>query len=74
MENNLTLHLKRFNSLLSVMNQTNQKQLVLSASEARGVQSDIYALLAHCANLSRRVQNNQTDDVVNVSMDGGGFK
>ena len=56
------------------MNQMNQKQLVLTAAEARSIQSDIYELLAHCAALSKRVQDNQTDSVVTVAMDGGGFK
>jgi hypothetical protein len=56
------------------MNQTQQKQLVLSAADARSIQSDLFDLLAHCAKLSARVQNNQTDSVVTVSMDGGGFK
>jgi hypothetical protein len=74
MSENLSLHLKRFNSLVHTMNQMNQKQLVLTAVEARSMQADIYDLLAHCANLSKRVQNNQTDSVVTVAMDGGGFK
>ena len=56
------------------MNQTNQKQLVISAADARSIQSDLFDLLAHCANLSARVQNNQIDSVVTIAMDGGGFK
>lgn len=74
MDHNLSLHLKKFNNLVQIMNQMNQKQLVLTAAEARSIQSDIYELLAHCAALSKRVQDNQTDSVVTVSMDGGGFK
>lgn len=74
MSENLSLHLKRFNSLVQVMNQMNQKQLVLTAAEARSMQADLFELLAHCANLSKRVQDNQTDSVVTVAMDGGSFK
>ena len=74
MENNLSLHLAKFNNMVKTMNQTNQKQLVLSAADARSIQSDLFDLLAHCANLSSRVQNNQIDSVVTIAMDGGGFK
>ncbi len=70
----LNLHIKKFNSLVKVMNQSNQKQLVLSANEARNLQADIFDILNHCADLSRRVQNNQIDSVVTVAMDGGSFK
>lgn len=56
------------------MNQMNQKQLVLTAAEARSMQSEIYELLAHCAALSKQVQNSQTNSVVTISMDGGTFK
>lgn len=70
----LNLHIKKFNSLVKVMNQSNQKQLVLSANEARNLQADIFDILSHCAELSRRVQNNQIDSVVTVAMDGGSFK
>ena len=70
----LNLHIKKFNSLVKVMNQSNQKQLVLSANEARNLQADIFDILNHCAELSRRVQNNQIDSVVTVAMDGGSFK
>ena len=74
MNENLSLHLKMFNDKVKLLNQSNQKQLTLSASEARNLQSDIFELLNHCANLSKRVQDNQTDSVITVSMDGGGFK
>ena len=73
-ESQLSLHLKMFNDKVKVMNQTNKKDVTLSANEARNLQADIFDLLNHCANLSQRVQNNQTDSVVTVSMDGGGFK
>jgi hypothetical protein len=74
MTEQLSLHLKKFNSMVQTMNQTNQKQLVLSANDARNLQADIFSLLSHCANLSKRVQDNQVDNVVTVAMDGGSFK
>lgn len=75
MENNLTLHLKMFNDKIKVMNQSNSKTLVLSATEARNLHSDIFDLLNHCATLSQNSSANPDDDntVVQINMDGGGF-
>lgn len=73
MENNLTLHLKMFNDKVKLMNQGNQKQLTLSAQEARNIQADLFDLLNHCVTLSKRVAEKKQDDVISVGMDGGGF-
>jgi len=45
MEQQLSLHLRKFNDRVKVLNQTNARELVLSAAEARQLQSDIFDLL-----------------------------
>ncbi len=44
MENNLSLHLKNFNDKVKVMNQSNSKQLILSAQEARDIQAEMFEI------------------------------
>ena len=70
MENNLTLHVKKFNDKVKLMNQTGKQNLTLTANEARSLQNDIFDLLSHCAKLSNIiVQSGQAS--TNVRMDGG---
>jgi hypothetical protein len=74
MENNLSLHFKMFNDKLKVMSQTSAKTLVLTATEARSLQSDIFDLLNHCATLSQKLASGADDNAVTqINMDGGGF-
>ena len=73
MENNLTLHLKMFNDKVKQMNNSQSKQLVLSAQEARNLHADLFDLLNHCATISQKLQEKRQDDVVSVGMDGGSF-
>jgi hypothetical protein len=54
------------------MNQSNSKILTLNAEEARNLHAEIYDLMATIASLSK---TSATDTaVINISMDGGGFK
>jgi len=69
----LSLHLKNFNKKVLVMNQTNSKDLVLSALEARNIQAELFELLAHIADLTAIKQQATEEAVVKVEMDGGGF-
>ena len=68
----LTLALRTFNDRVKQMNQTNGKQLVLSAQEARSLHNDIYALMNNLAEAAS--QSTASDDVVQISVDGGSFK
>ena len=70
-DNNLPLHIKKFNDKVRVLNQGNGKLLTLNAEEARSLHAEIYDLMATIANLSKQ---GPATDVVNISMDGGGFK
>lgn len=67
----LTLTIRSFNEKVKQMNQTNAKQLVLSAQEARNLHNDIYAMLNNIAELAAR---EPADNVVQIAVDGGGFK
>ena len=72
MDNNLSLHLKTFNDKVRVMNQSQKKDLTLSAQEARNIHSDIFNLLAQLAELTKKPQDDL--QVSQIVMDGGGFK
>jgi hypothetical protein len=67
----LSLTIRKFNDKVKQMNQTNGKQLVLSAEEARSLHNDIYAMLTNIAELA---SNKSQEEIVQISMDGGSFK
>jgi hypothetical protein len=73
MESNLTIHLKMFNDKVKLMNQSNSKQVTLSAQEARNIHADLFDLLNHCYTLSQKVHQERQESVVNVNMDGGSW-
>ena len=62
-----------FNDKVKLMNQSQSKQLILSAQEARNLHADLFDLLNHCATISQKLQEKRQDDVVSVGMDGGSF-
>jgi hypothetical protein len=67
----ITIAIRTFNDRVKAMNQTNAKQLVLSAQEARNLHNDIYALMANIAELSTSAPK---EEIIQISVDGGGFK
>lgn len=73
LEQQLSLHLKKFNDRVKVMNQTNSKDLNLSAAEARQLQADIFDLLAKINDLVEVKQQNTQDSVIQVDVLGGKF-
>jgi len=72
MDNNLPFHVKNFNNKVRAMNQSNGKILTLNAEEARSLHAEIYDLMATIANLSSKATS--ATDVLDINMDGGGFK
>lgn len=73
--NHLSLHLKSFSDKVKLMNQSGKQNITLTAQEARSLQSDIFDLLNHCAALSKQVTALQSQEqVIQVAVDGGGFK
>ncbi len=73
MEQQLSLHLKKFNDRVKVMNQTNSKDLVLTAAEARQLQADIFDLLAKINDLVEIKQQAIAEPVIQVNMQGNKF-
>mgnify|MGYP003339167863 CR=1 FL=1 len=73
MESQLTIHLKKFNDKVKVMNQSNAKDLTLTKLEAQNLQADIFELLTKIADLTETREVATTEPVLNIGMDGGGF-
>jgi len=73
MEQQLSLHLKKFNDRVKVMNQTNAKELNLSALEARNIHSEIFELLTKINDLTEIRKQSDDNATVNVEFDGGNF-
>jgi hypothetical protein len=71
MDHKLGIHVKTFNDRVRVMNQSRSTNLVLTASDARDLHADIFALLAHMAELSGRPV--AATDTVEINLDGGKF-
>lgn len=72
MEQQLSLHLKKFNDRVKVMNQTNSRDLNLTAAEARQLQADIFDLLTKINDLIELKQS-ENDSVLQVNLQGGKF-
>jgi hypothetical protein len=73
MEHQLSLHLKTFNDRIKVMNQTNSKDLTLTALEARNIHAGIFELLTKINDLTEFRKNAEQETLVSVEMDGGDF-
>lgn len=73
LEQQLSLHLKKFNDRVKVMNQTNARDLSLTAAEARQLQADIFDLLAKINDLVEVKQQDSAESAVQVELRGGGF-
>jgi hypothetical protein len=72
----VSLALKNFNERVKQMNQTNSKQLVLPADEARNLHSDIFTILANITELVATMQQISTNQPKNsniMNLDGGNF-
>jgi len=69
----VSLHLKKFNDRIKVMNQTNAKDLTLTKIEAQNLHNDIFDLLTQIAELTKIKKENDADQEISVEMDGGNF-
>jgi hypothetical protein len=72
MEQQLSLHLKKFNDRVKVLNQTNARELILSAAEARQLQADVFDLLIQIQALADVKEANQ-NEIIAVQVKGAGF-
>jgi hypothetical protein len=72
MEHQSSMHLKKFNDRVQVMNQTNARDLTLTALDARNLQAEIFELLTKINDLVER-KKEQKEEVINVDVGGGNF-
>lgn len=68
----LTIAIHAFNEKVRQMNQSNSKQIVLSAQEARNLHADLFSLMSELSVLAAS-KTAVVEDVVTVNVDGGGF-
>jgi hypothetical protein len=73
MDYNPTVNILGFNDKIRLMNQTRALELRMTAIEANNLQADITAMLAEVARLSV-LNNQQNEQIVQISIDGGGFQ
>lgn len=73
MEQQLSLHLKKFNDRVKVMNQTNSKDLNLSAAEARQLQADIFDLLTKINDLVAVKEQGPAEPALQLNIKGSNF-
>jgi hypothetical protein len=73
LEQQLSLHLKNFNDKVKVLNQTNSKELTLTAVEARNIHAGIFELLTKINDLTEIKKSTVADPVISVEVNGGGF-
>jgi hypothetical protein len=69
----ISIAIRNFNDRVKQMNQTNSRQLTLSAEEARNLHSDIYGLLNNIAELVTTTQPIESPKSNPLNLDGGGF-
>lgn len=62
-----------FNDKVRVMNQTQSKQIILTAQEARNLHADLFALLTQISELSVKPAE-PAPVITQIGMDGGSFK
>jgi len=72
LEQQLSLHLKNFNNKVKVMNQTNSKEITLTALEARNIQAEMFDLLTQIAELSK-IKKESANEIITVNLNGGKF-
>jgi hypothetical protein len=69
----ISIAIRNFNDRVKQMNQTNSRQLTLSAEEARNLHSDIYGLLNNVTELVTMTQPAEAPKSNQLNLDGGGF-
>ena len=72
MEHQSSMHLKKFNDRVQVMNQTNTRDLTLTALDARNLQAEIFELLAKINDLVE-LKKEKKEEVINIDVGGGNF-
>lgn len=65
------IHIKKFIDKVSVMENKQNKDLILPMSEARGLRDELAKLLADCHISPKDIQKN---DTIQIEVKGGSFK
>ncbi len=68
-----TTYVKNFNDRVKVMNQTQARDLTMTAQDARNLHADIFSLLALNNALVAQLQVKVEEETVKVELDGGKF-
>jgi len=71
MTHKLSYHTNKFSEKVRHMNDTNSKELVLTAAEARSLHTDIFALLSKITELTDNKE--EPTKPQDISMSGGKF-
>lgn len=66
-------HINSFNDRVKVMNQTNKKEIILTAQDARNLHADIFVLLSRISDLSTKLQEKSEGSDTEIRLDGGAF-
>lgn len=66
---NVGIHIKKFNDKVRVLNQSGGKDLVMTASDARNLHSEIFDLLAKLSDFV-----DSKEQISEITMDGGNFR
>lgn len=67
------IHITQFINKMSVMESRQNKDVVLSINDARGLRDDIAKLLAELHELSNSKVNDRKDEVIQIEIKGGKF-
>lgn len=69
----MTMHINRFLDKMSVVESRQNKDVVLTISDARGLRDDITRLLANLHELNIKNPSSDTD-IIQMEIKGGSFK
>ena len=70
----MSLHVENFSNKVRIMNQTQSKNLMMSADDARNLQSEIFDLLAKIAEIALAKKQPEQQASVSLELDGGKFR
>jgi hypothetical protein len=72
---NTSIHIQRFNDKIKLLNQSNSKELTLTAQEARNLQTEIFQLLMEITQIQDQLiqLTPKSTDSSEIQMDGGTF-
>lgn len=65
---NTPMHVSKFNERVRAMNAGNSKELKLTAAEARGLHTDLFAMLEELNDLKTKAP---TPEVIEIQLDAG---